>query len=275
MEFTYLLPPSNIARAVKAVWIARGTKAEFEHSDPIVPDGCVEMVFNFADPFRDGSNGALQPHDLLVGQMTRPTVAIPTGDVDLLGIRFWPGRAGAVLRSPMWDLQDRMARVSDLLAGTNTWIDEIRTRPASDRVTMMATCLSRHCDRLDPSRLRLVEGALTQIARRRGNVSIADISREAGVSRRHLERQFRDQVGLPAKQVARIARVHAALHLAETEQDSVGAEIALRCGFADQPHMIKECRAIAGVTPARLLSCGTSWSSLMRDGPGHRSRNKT
>jgi len=258
----------NVAHAVKAVWTARGTKAEFERSDPIVPDGCVEMVFNFADPFRDLSSGALQPHDLLVGQMTRPTVATPTGDVDLLGIRYWPGRAGAVLRTPMWELQDRMARVSDLLTGADTWVDEVRTLPASDRVMMMATHLSRHGGRVDPGRLRLVEGALTQIARRRGHVSIEDLSREAGVSRRHLERQFRDQVGLPAKQVARIARVQAALRIVETEQDSGGVEIALRCGFADQAHLIKECRAIAGVTPARLLPGGTSWSSLMREPRG-------
>jgi AraC-like DNA-binding protein len=262
MEFNYLTPPPNIAVAVKTVWMARGTRAEFEHADPIVPDGCVEMVFNFADPFREGA--ARQPADLLVGQMMRPTVATPTGAVDLIGLRLWPGRAGAMLRMPMWELQDRMVRVSDLINGADTWIDDIRELPPEARLAQLASRLADRCDRVDPGRVSVVEGALARITGRRGNIPIEQLAREAGVSRRHLERQFSDQVGLGAKQVARIARVQAALRIVEAEPDLAGVEIALRSGFADQAHLIKECRAIAGVTPARFLSTANSLSTLMR-----------
>lgn len=262
MEFGYLTPPPNIAVAVKAVWMARGTRAEFERSDPIVPDGCVEMVFNFADPFREGA--ARQPADLLVGQMMRPTVATPTGAVDLIGFRLSPGRAGAMLRTPMWELRDRMVRVSDLINGAGGWIDDFRELPPEARLAQLASRLADRCARVDLGRVRIVESALSRINEQRGSISIEQLAREAGVSRRHLERQFNEQVGLGAKQVARIARVQAALRIVKTEPDLAGVEIALQCGFADQAHLIKECRAIAGVTPARFLSTANSLSTLMR-----------
>ncbi|MEO8680996.1 MAG: hypothetical protein ABI665_18240, partial [Vicinamibacterales bacterium] len=62
---------------------------------------------------------------------------------------------------------------------------------------------------------------------------------------------------------------HAALQIIDTDATAGGAEVALRCGFSDQAHLINECRAIAGVTPTRLLSNGRSWSSLMRDTCSH------
>ena len=114
MEFAYHQPPAPLAAYVKTIWTARGTQAEFDAPEPIVPDGCVEIIFNLADPFK---TGALQPLNLLAGQMTGPVVAVPTGDVDLIGVRFRPGRAGAALRTPMWELQDRLVDACGVLPG--------------------------------------------------------------------------------------------------------------------------------------------------------------
>src|SRR5690349_13919200 len=104
MHFSLHDPPPSLAHAVKAIWCARGTKEEFDAPEPIVPDGCVEIIFNLGDRFVDAATGDLQPRDLLAGQMTGPVIALPTGDVDLIGVRFKTGRAGAALRIPMWEL---------------------------------------------------------------------------------------------------------------------------------------------------------------------------
>ena len=104
MEFSLHQPPAALADSVKAIWCARGTRQDFETPAPIVPDGCVEIVFNLGDPFINADTGELQPRVLLAGQMTHPVVALPTGNVDLIGIRFRTGRAGAALRVPMWEL---------------------------------------------------------------------------------------------------------------------------------------------------------------------------
>ena len=51
------------------------------------------------------------------------------------------------------------------------------------------------------------------IESRRGNVAIDRLAKRVGITRRHLERRFREEVGLRAKHMARIARVHAVLSI--------------------------------------------------------------
>ena len=75
MEFSLHAPPPVLNESVTAIWCARGTKQEFESPEPIVPDGCVEIVFNLGDRFVNAGTGERQPRDLLAGQMTRPVIA--------------------------------------------------------------------------------------------------------------------------------------------------------------------------------------------------------
>src|SRR5687768_9027682 len=188
MEFGFYPTPPSLAAAVKAVWFARGTKAEFDVPEPIVPDGCVELVLNLADRFvQVDAGGTAQPPDLLVGQMTGPTVAAPTGRVDLIGIRFWPGRAGAVLRTPMCELQDRLVAASDVLPALGSLTDELRALDQPARLVHLTRALNPSCARVDPLRLRRVDSALSVIARSHGTMPIEAIAAGSGVSRRHLE----------------------------------------------------------------------------------------
>lgn len=266
MEFGYYPTPPPLAAAVKAVWFARGTKAEFDVPEPIVPDGCVELVLNLAARFVQVDAGAaLQPRELLVGQMTRPTVASPTGEVDLIGIRFWPGRAGAVLRTPMWQLQDQLIEAPAVLSGLQGLADDLRDLPGGRRLSHLTDVLTPYCARVAPDRLRRVDAALRHIASTRGMLPIEWLADQTGITRRHLERQFRDQVGLRVKQLARITRIQAVLAIVQSHRSWSGAEIAARFGYSDQAHLIHECRALTGSTPRQLVTTERSLSGMMRE----------
>ncbi len=181
MEFGFYPTPPPLANAVKAIWFARGTKAEFDVPEPIVPDGCVELVLNLAGRFvQVDAGGTLQPRELLVGQMTRPTVASPSGAVDLIGIRFWPGRAGAVLRTPMWELQDHLIDASCVLPGLEGLADDLCGLPHSARLERLTERLSPFCARVAPERLQRVDAALTHIATTQGMLSIDRLAERSG-----------------------------------------------------------------------------------------------
>jgi AraC-like DNA-binding protein len=271
MEFGFYPTPPVLFPTVKAVWFARGTKAEFEVPEPIVPDGCVELVLNLADRFVQVEAGVLQPRELLVGQMTRPTIAAPTGDVDLIGIRFWPGRAGAVLRTPMWELQDQLITASTVLPGFAHLADDLRSVPPPNRLAHLTSVLAPYCARVAPERVRAIDMALAQIAASHGMLSVDQVAERAGVTRRHLERQFRDHVGLRVKQAARITRIQCVLGVLQSRPARSGAEIAAQFGYADQAHLIHECRALTGNTPGRLVTTERSLSALMREAAEARS----
>jgi AraC-like DNA-binding protein len=264
MEFNCYEAPPLLADSVKAIWCARGTRQEFDAPAPIVPDGCVEIVFNLGDRFVNADSGERQPRDLLAGQMTRPVTALPTGDVDLIGVRFRTGRAGAALRIPMWELQDRLIAASQVLPDLDRLTDELRNIAASRRIDHLAQALAPRLETVDADSLSAVDHALALIDAARGNVTIEEVARRVGITRRHLERRFRESVGMRAKHVARIARIHSALDLLQQQPLMSGVEIALACGYSDQAHLIRECRALAGATPTRLEAAEPSLSGLMR-----------
>jgi AraC-like DNA-binding protein len=65
-------------------------------------------------------------------------------------------------------------------------------------------------------------------------VSIQRLSDEAGVSRQHFTRVFRDAVGLTPKLYCRLARFHAGLGYAGCGLAVDGADLAQCLGYADQ-----------------------------------------
>jgi AraC-like DNA-binding protein len=263
MHFSFDQPPAALAYWVKSIWCARGTRQEFAAPEPIVPDGCVEIIFNLADPFTDGRG--LQPLDLLAGQMTGPVTAVATGDVDLIGVRFWPGRGGAALRLPMWELRDQLIAASNLVTGAGAIANVLRDLPAEQRLEWLSTALVRQFGARERPDTSVVDHGLTLIASHRGNISIDHVARAVGITPRHLERKFRNEVGLGAKQIARIARIEHVLRLMAAEPVLSGAEIAARCGYSDQAHLIRECKALTGQTPARLMTSERSLAGLMRE----------
>jgi AraC-like DNA-binding protein len=158
----------------------------------------VELVFNLADPFEqvDEAGGRhRQPRDLLVGPTIQPTTAVPTGDVDLLGLRFWPGRTSGFLRAPMWTLTDQLISMSSVLSGADRLLDELGGLRADKRLDHLATVFAGRARMSAPRVSNAVAQSLDAIERNRGTVSIRMLSSMTGVSRRHLERQFRPRGG--------------------------------------------------------------------------------
>jgi AraC-like DNA-binding protein len=192
MEFSFHDPPPQLASTVKAIWCARGTKQEFEGPEPIVPDGCVEIVFNLGERFINADTGEIQPRDLLAGQMTRPVIALPTGEVDLIGVRFKTGRAGAALRIPMWELKDQLIAASDVIRGLDRLTDDLRNQARSERLDHLGHALEVAFNNVDAGSLSAVDEALEIIDASRGSVAIETVARRVGITRRHLERQFRE-----------------------------------------------------------------------------------
>ncbi|MBU76559.1 MAG: AraC family transcriptional regulator [Pseudoalteromonadaceae bacterium] len=73
----------------------------------------------------------------------------------------------------------------------------------------------------------------------------------APLSQRQLERQVKDQCGVTPKYFERIYRVKLAKQAIKDNPEMSFADIALECGFTDQPHLIKEFKAIMHITPAK------------------------
>jgi AraC-like DNA-binding protein len=82
-----------------------------------------------------------------------------------------------------------------------------------------------------------------------GRLDIATVADQVGWTRQHLAARFGEQIGLTPKAVARVARLHRAASLLSVATPPSLAEVAQRCGYADQPHLHRDFRMLTGCTP--------------------------
>jgi AraC-like DNA-binding protein len=85
-----------------------------------------------------------------------------------------------------------------------------------------------------------------------GCVAIGALAAEIDCSPRHLIELFRAQIGLPPKTLARVLRFERAQRLLLS--GARATDVALACGYYDQAHLNRECRALAGTTPGSLVA---------------------
>jgi transcriptional regulator GlxA family with amidase domain len=103
---------------------------------------------------------------------------------------------------------------------------------------------SESADELDP----LIMRAVFRLLRSRGELRVSLMAEGAGLSARQFRRRFRASVGLSPKELARLRRLRtSAASLVATNDPWV--ELAAGHGYADQAHLVREYRALLGVTP--------------------------
>src|SRR5262245_61284707 len=233
--------------------------------ETICPDGRTEIVLHLGDSMRQRvvDIDIRQPRHLLVAQMDRPITIVPCGHVSMIGARFVAGALHRRLPVP----QDRLAgRILDLEDVWSRW-----TRRTADRVASASTVrafdeFERALEELlpaeDAAADRSIDVALARLRATGGTVSIEGLANAIGIGRRQFERRFMERVGLPPRLFGRIVRFHRASRLLGT---AGGAEIAAACGYADQPHMVREMRRFAGRTPTELADAGGLTEFLSAD----------
>jgi len=96
---------------------------------------------------------------------------------------------------------------------------------------------------------QLVERAATdpQLTR------VQDLAQLAGVSPRQLQRLFAQYVGVSPKWVIARYRLHEALALLQRGEAQPDAELALRLGYFDQAHFVRDFQRMVGQPPAAYV----------------------
>ena len=97
--------------------------------------------------------------------------------------------------------------------------------------------------RAPPSRVRAAVGRLGQ-----PSVRVDTVADELGLTPRSLHREIVAWTGLGPKQLMRILRLQATLARLRARSEPL-AVLAMEAGYADQAHMTREFRALAGATP--------------------------
>ncbi|WP_217546977.1 helix-turn-helix domain-containing protein [Streptomyces sp. GbtcB6] len=216
---------SRVSGAV--VWVNRPDEGGVGR---VLPDGCMDLLWH---------DGRL----LVAGPDTRAYVTEGAQGV-WVGLRFYPGTAPAVLGVPAYELLDRRVELSDLWPASVVRRLRARIGAAGDPAAALERIALERSVPPDPLLRRLVE-ALD------AGRPVAATADELGLGARRLHRHSRAAFGYGPKTLARVLRMQRALALARAGVPL--AETAVRAGYADQPHLARDVRELAGLPLTGLL----------------------
>jgi AraC-like DNA-binding protein len=221
-----------------------------------LPADRVVGIVNFGAPIRvlspcDGWTD--QRYGFLTGLYDTFAVTETVGAQRGVQIDFSPVGAHLLWRVPLHAVTGRVVDLESLFgrAGMLLWVALACAAGWEERFALLDDFfLERLDDALSP--VPSVTRALGRLRASGGTVRVAELASEIGCSRRHLADGFREQVGVSPKLLARILRFQRAVAL--VGRGPGWAEIALRCGYYDQAHMVRDFQQFAGAAPREFAS---------------------
>ncbi|PVZ13172.1 helix-turn-helix domain-containing protein [Actinomycetospora cinnamomea] len=194
----------------------------------ILPDGCLDLIWNGAGLVVAGPDAAARRHP---------------GGLPHVGLRFSHGRGPAHLAVRADELRDTSVALDAVWSGAAA--RELTERVADDPARVLAGVATATPP--DPADRF---GARVFAALARG-ADVAGLADALGTTTRTLHRRCLPVFGYGPQHLGRVLRLQRAL--ARARAGTPWAEVAASEGFADQPHLAREVRALAGTTPTALL----------------------
>ena len=238
--------PPALAPYVSCLWTQTIGAGDGTYEHPVLPDGCADIV---------SINGGL----VVVGPATTAvTERLAPGSV-VVGVRFRTGAAPPLLGVSATELLDREVGAADIWGRAGTTLaarcgDASAGAEVPERLGAVVDSL---LDRLDdaPAVDPVATRAASMLAAPPPGPPVRDLARRFDLSDRQLRRRIEAAVGYPPRTLARILRFQRFLGAARSSGSSSHdlARLAAEAGYADQAHLTRDSRQLAGLPPGALL----------------------
>jgi AraC-like DNA-binding protein len=260
MQMAVSMAPAGLLGAlIESIWLHEAP-APRGGAERRLPTGRVELVVNlredrFALP--DGLGGHDHyPGTVVAGPFARPYALERAQQTCVLGVVFKPAAARPLIGQPMHELSGRHVALADLWGGHAA--DELRELALEaptlhERLAAVERVLERRLARAAQATHPHAVESVAWIARAPARYGVAQLSDWLGWTPRRLQQVFRADVGLTPREYQRLARFRVTLANVDAAAEIGWAAFALRHGYCDQPHLIREFRAHAGLAPSEYL----------------------
>lgn len=227
--------PPPLSHVLRLAWWQRIAPDGGVYRQRVLPDGHADLIVDD------------QGHATVVGPAT--AVALPEfpPGTRLRGLRLGFASVGPLFRVPAVELADQVVPLSALLA---------------DPLASAVTDAVLNADPAAGAELRVwlsgvepdtrVTAAVRELWR--PGVAVGAAAERVGLSERQLRRALHADVGLGPKTFQRVGRLQRFLRLAAAGPGRGLAGLAADAGYADQPHLSREAKVLAGLTATDLIA---------------------
>jgi AraC-like DNA-binding protein len=227
--------PAALRDPVACLWARVVPDGGSLSSNLVLPDACSDLIW-------EEGIGAY-----VAGPDTGPVRTPARPGAVFVGVRFRPAAGGQVLGLPLSELRDQRVPLTELLSSAAPELPAT-LRPAEAAGQLLDLTGHLVADSSPDHAINAATSLLRDAAARTG-----DIAARVGLSERQLRRRFHGATGYGPKTLQRILRFQRFVRLLDNSAelpDLAGA--AARLGYADQPHLTRDCRSFSGLAPAAL-----------------------
>src|SRR5690348_8379414 len=244
-----LAPPPALASVVELLWIdERPRRAPRAHEWRIVADDTAHVIYARVTDASGREHHRLQ----VVGARSEYADVDCSRRLLTVGARLRPGALPSLFRVSAGELTNRSIPAESLVRlPARHALERLESAPLADTADHLARFIATLTTRARPldDRARMLDGSPF------GRAGIAhDLANAFGVGDRALRAWCAEHLGIGLKRFSRIRRLHAALERRLQRPSDTWSAIAAATGFADQPHLVRDFRAMLGESPGEFLA---------------------
>jgi len=239
-KFTLTRYPSALPEYVEYHWILRWDLGDYTHEQRVLPNLSVTAAF-----FPDAAGVFGPAHDVFAYRLR--------GRVHGLGVRFRPGCFRPFLGAPVTTIADRSVPLTEVFGPDGALTAETVRSAHSDAemVDAVDKLLSAN-PRPVPEASRRATDVVETIAADPAITRVDQLCAITGLSIRSTQRLFAEHVGCAPKWAIRIYRLNDAARLITQGTTPDYAGLAVRLGYSDQSHFIRDFHTVTGQSPTEF-----------------------
>jgi AraC-like DNA-binding protein len=266
MIFATRRPAPPLDDHVEAIWLFQCAARPFA-LERVLPTGGAQLIVNLKeDQTRtyDAASGRCQrmPGSTLGGVATRFQIIDTAEQEHVAGVAFRPGGTTAFFPAPAHTLTDMDAPLDALWGARATArLREQLLEAATPDAALDVLEWTLRTAFLGRARHPAVAFALDAFRRRPDVGRVGDVTSVIALSPKRFIERFKAEVGVTPKRYCRLLRFQQAVGRAHAARQVDWAEVAVACGYFDQPHFIRDFREFSGLTPTAYGAARTAFQN--------------
>ncbi len=253
MNYQEYTPHPQLEPFIKCFWSLDAEAEAQPAKQRVLPDGCMEMLFNYGDQYRqylEDGTVILQPKCFVFGQISKFLEIEPTGITGILSVRFHPDGLSPFIDIPVAQFDNRACSLDELFGNDGRVLSE-EVLLADDHSKRIAIVERFFLDRLPGREMidSITKSCVDMILQSKGQVMVTELADSMNITRRNMERKFISLIGMSPKQLSRVTRLQATIKMLRENRFTSLTSLAYENGYYDQAHFIKDFKDFTGISP--------------------------
>ncbi|WKZ69556.1 MAG: helix-turn-helix domain-containing protein [Melioribacteraceae bacterium] len=252
-------PSPDLSPYIEYFWGGSfNTKSVKLFSQRVVPNGYVELIIHLSDlhcELLDSSTFTSSPDFLLIGLYSLPYEVNFKGAVNVFGVRFKPEGFYQLFGIPVSEFSENYTDLESL--SMHKFRDHCKVlREINDIKKLIFLTEQFFRKNFSRSKINLyyLNKAADLIRKSDGLITVDELASKVFISKRQLEREFKQKVGMSPKSYMRLARLNKVNRIIKEGKEVELSYLAYICGYSDQAHFIRDFKKFTGEAPKVFIN---------------------